>query len=114
MKLGIRHVADVVVLDFKGDLVGGPDALRVQETVTGLLAEGRRKFLLNLDKVDFVNSSGVGIVVAAFTAIKNGGGAMKLCNANDKVSRIMVITKLLEVFDSYYKEAEALEAFKTG
>jgi anti-anti-sigma factor len=64
-----------------------------------------------MDKIGFVNSTGVGIVAMIFTSIRNAGGDMKICNANEKVSRIMMITKLLTVFDSYYREEEALKAF---
>jgi anti-sigma B factor antagonist len=114
MKFSSRQVDDVSVFDFKGDLVGGPDASKIRDAITEKLEAGERKFLLNMDKVGFVNSTGIGIVVTVYTSINNAGGTMKICNANEKVSRVMVITKLLQVFDSYYKEAEALKAFQSG
>ncbi|MBD3235843.1 MAG: anti-sigma factor antagonist [Candidatus Eisenbacteria bacterium] len=106
-----RKVGDVVVFDLKGALEGGEKSYRIKDVVKEQLAAGQRKFLLNLDKVTFVNSTGVGIVAMVFTSISNAGGEMKICNANEKVSRVMMITKLLEVFDSYYQEDEALAAF---
>ncbi len=111
MKFSHRKDGDVVIFDLKGDLVGGPDTYKIKEAVTDLLEEGERKILLNMNKVDFVNSTGVGIIVSVFTSIQNAGGQMKLCNANEKVSRIMMITKLLEVFESYYDCDEAIRAF---
>ena len=62
-----------------------------------------------MDKVDYVNSTGIGIITGIYSSITNAGGRLKICNANSKVSKIMMITKLLEVFDSYYEEDEALK-----
>lgn len=111
MKFKSRKAGDVVVFDLLGPLEGGPDALRIKDEVGQLLSQGERKFLLNMDKVTFANSTGIGVVVATYASIANAGGSMKICNANEKVSRVMIITKLLTVFDSYYQETEALAAF---
>ena len=114
MKFKARKVQDVIVFDLKGGLEGGPDSYQIKDAVHEKLEEGERKFLLNMDKVTFVNSTGIGIVAAVFTSIKNAGGEMKISNTNEKVSRVMMITKLLTVFDSYYKEEEALQAFQSS
>ena len=111
MKFSHRTEGDVIVFDLKGGLEGGPDTYKIKETVAELLQQGNSKFLLNMDKVNFVNSTGIGIIVSVFTSINNAGGHLKISNANEKVSQVMMITKLLEVFDSYYEEAEALQAF---
>ncbi len=114
MKFSSRQAGDVTVYALKGGLEGGPDTYKIKDDVKEKLARGDRKFLLNMDGVDYVNSTGVGIVVSVYSTIKNAGGDMKISNANERVSRIMMITKLLEVFDSYYKEEEALEAFRSA
>lgn len=114
MRIKPRKAEDVTVFDLKGDLEGGPDSYALKEAVKEKLAEGERKFLLNMDKVNFVNSTGIGIVATVYTSIANAGGNMKICNANEKVSRVMMVTKLLTVFDSYYQEEEALKAFRSG
>jgi anti-sigma B factor antagonist len=111
MKFASRMAGDVVVFDLKGGLEGGQDTYQIKEVVHGMLQEGRRKFLLNLNQIDFVNSTGIGIIAAVFSSISSAGGQMKISNANNKVSRVMIITKLMEVFDSYADEAEALRAF---
>lgn len=111
MRFEMRKVGDVVVYDLKGNLEGGPDTFKLKDAVSEQVAAGERKFLLNMDNVGFVNSTGIGIVVACHTSIAKGKGAMKICNTNEKVSRVMMITKLLQVFDSYYQEEEALRAF---
>ena len=112
MKYGSRKEGDVLVFDLQGDLVGGPDTYGIKTAVKEQLDRGERKVLLNLNGVGYVNSSGVGIIVSVYSSIKAAGGGMKLSNANDKVSRLMMVTKLLEVFDSYHTEAEALGAFQ--
>jgi anti-sigma B factor antagonist len=114
LKISSRMAGDVVVFDLKGDLVGGPDAYKLKEEVKEKLEAGERKFLLNLDGVDYVNSTGVGIVVSVYSSIMSAGGVMKICNAKERVSRIMMVTKLLEVFESYYSEKEALESFQSA
>jgi anti-sigma B factor antagonist len=111
MKYTSREAGDVVVFDLKGGLEGGQDTVQMKDAVRGLLDAGRRKFLINLDQVDFVNSTGIGIIAAVFSSISGAGGHMKISNANSKVARVMAITKLLDVFDAYPEEAEALRAF---
>jgi anti-sigma B factor antagonist len=114
MKFSSRDAGDVVVFDLKGGLEGGQDTYQIKEVVHEMLEQGKRKFLLNLDKVDFVNSTGIGIIAAVFSSISSAGGQMKISNANNKVSRVMIITKLMEVFDSYENEAAALGAFASA
>ncbi len=111
MQFSSRKVGDVLVIDLKGNLEGGPEFLKIKDAIKEKLDAGERKILFNMDGVGFCNSTGVGIIVTLYTSIKNAEGQMKLCNANKKVSRVMMITKLLEVFDSYYEEREALDAF---
>jgi anti-anti-sigma factor len=65
-----------------------------------------------MDGVGFVNSTGIGIITSVYSSITGAGGNLKICNANAKVSKVMMITKLLEVFDSYYAEEDALRAFR--
>jgi len=114
MKFSSRKAGDVVVFDLKGGLEGGPDTYKLKEAVKEKLDAGERKFLLNLDGVDYVNSTGVGIVVSVYSSIMNASGVMKVCNAQERVSRIMMVTKLLEVFESYYSEKEALESYASA
>ena len=114
MKFSSRKEKSVVIFDLVGGLEGGPDSYEIKDVVSEMLEKGDRRFLLNLDHVDFVNSSGIGIIASIFSSISNAGGEMKICNANDRVSRVMMITKLLEVFDSYTMEQEALESFQSA
>ena len=111
MKYTPRKEGDVVVIDLKGSLEGGPENFAIKDLIKEQINNGERRFLLNMDKVTWVNSTGIGIMTMVYTSIKSAGGEMKICNANEKISRVMIITKLLEVFDSYYQEEEALAAF---
>ena len=112
MKFFPRMDGDVVILELKGGLEGGPSSYQIKDVVREQLEAGQRKFLINLDKVNYVNSTGIGIMASIYSSISNAGGQMKICNAKDKVSRVMMVTKLLEVFDSYTHEEDALGAFR--
>jgi anti-sigma B factor antagonist len=112
MKFSTRKEGDVTVFDLKGSLEGGPDTYAIKDEVKTQLDGGGKNFLFNMDDVGFVNSTGIGIMTSVYSSITGNGGRMKICNANSKVSKIMMITKLLEVFDSYYEEEEALRAFR--
>lgn len=114
MKFSSRKAGDVVVFDLKGNLEGGPDTYKLKEAVKEKLDAGDRKFLLNMNGVDYVNSTGVGIAVSVYSSIVNASGVMKICNTQERVSRIMMVTKLLEVFESYYSEDEALKSFQSA
>jgi len=113
MKWNMRRVEDVIVYDLKGPLEGAADSYRIKDEIkTHLGEDSSRKFLLNLTGVDFVNSTGVGILASAYSTITQNEGTMKICGANSKVSKILMITKLLEVFDSYYTEEDALRSYR--
>ena len=113
MKWSVRNADDVVVFDLKGALEGAHDAYQLKDAVRGKIQEGHLKFLINLDQVDFINSTGIGIIAHVFHAISTSGGKMKISSANEKVSRVMTVTKLLEVFDAYPNESDALTSFRT-
>jgi len=74
--------------------------------------EGKKNIIVNLSKVKFMNSSGLGILISAFTTVKNNGGVFKIANATDKINSLLVITKLITVFDHYDSVEEALESLK--
>jgi anti-sigma B factor antagonist len=112
MKFKSRNVDDITIFDLKGGLEGGPDSYAIKDAIKSQIETGGRKFLFNMDGVGYVNSTGIGIITSVYSTITNAGGHMKICNANSKVSKVMMITKLLEVFDSYYAEDEAIKAFR--
>jgi anti-sigma B factor antagonist len=107
-----RQAGDVTILDMNGSIRIGEGSVALRDAVRRLLSEGKRKVLLNLGGVNYMDSSGVGELIANYTSVSRDGGELKLLNLTDKIQNLLVITKLLTVFDAYENEAEALNSFK--
>ncbi|HEX7997430.1 MAG TPA: STAS domain-containing protein [Pyrinomonadaceae bacterium] len=109
-----REAGDVTILDMDGKVTIGEGSVALRSAIRDLLAKGRKKILLNLAGVGYIDSSGIGELVASFTAINKEGGQLKLLNLTQKLQDLLAITKLLTVFDVYETEAEALDTYKSG
>lgn len=107
-----RQAGDVTILDLSGSVRIGEGAIAMREAVRRLADGGKKNVLLNLSGVNYMDSSGVGELIANYTTLKRDGGHLKLLNLTDKIQNLLVITKLLTVFDTYDNEAEALSSFK--
>jgi len=107
-----RQAGDVTVLDMNGKIRMGEGSSVLREAIRKLVTDGKKKILLNLGGVGNIDSSGIGELIANYTTISKEGGQMKLLNLTEKVNDLLVITKLLTVFDVYEAEAEALGSFK--
>jgi anti-sigma B factor antagonist len=107
-----RQAGDVSILDLSGSVRIGDGAVAMREAVRRLANDGKRNVLLNLASVNYMDSSGVGELIASYTTLRRDGGQLKLLNLTDKIQNLLVITKLLTVFDAYDNEAEALSSFK--
>lgn len=112
LELNERQAGDVTILDMSGSVRMGEGAVSLRNSIRGLHAEGKKKILLNLAGVKNIDSSGIGELIANYTTISRDGGQLKLLNLTEKIQNLLVITKLLTVFDSYDNEAEALNSFK--
>jgi anti-sigma B factor antagonist len=112
LELSERQAGDVTILDMSGSVRMGEGAVSLRNSIRGLNDEGKTKILLNLAGVKNIDSSGIGELIANYTTISRGGGQLKLLNLTDKIQNLLVITKLLTVFDSFDNEAEALNSFK--
>ena len=106
-----RQAGDVSILDLDGQVRMGDSATALRGAIRGLVAGGDKKILLNLAGVKYIDSGGIGELIANYTTVGRGGGQMKLLNLTDKVQDLLVITKLLTVFDVYENEPEALSSF---
>ena len=106
-----RQAGDVTVLDLSGSVRIGEGSIALRNAIRGLVESGKNKILLNLGNVGYMDSSGIGELIANYTTVSRGGGQLKLLNLTDKIQNLLVITKLLTVFDVYEKEAEALNSF---
>ena len=112
MKASSRQIDGVTVVDLSGRITLGEGSIVLKDTVRDLLSKGNKKLLLNLGDVNYIDSSGIGELVAAFTTVRNQGGELKLLNLTKKVHDLLQITKLYTVFDVKDDEATAIESFK--
>ena len=106
-----REVNKVTILDIHGRLVLGPEIGALRSAVRGLVSEGKKKIILNLVDVDYLDSSGVGELVGSFTTVRNAGGELKLMNLTQKVHDVLHVTKLYTVFDIKDDEFTAVKSF---
>jgi len=111
MKAEVRQVEGVVVVDLSGRIKLGEGSSVLRDTVKDLLSKGHKNILLNLGEVSYIDSSGIGELVAAFTSVRNQGGELKLLHLTRKIHDLLQITKLYTVFDVRDDEAEAISAF---
>ena len=107
-----RQAGDVTILDLTGEVRLGDSSVALRDSVRKLADGGKNKVLLNLAGVKYIDSSGIGELIANYTTISRQGGQLKLLNLTDRIQNLLVITKLLTVFDSYDNEAEALKSFQ--
>jgi anti-sigma B factor antagonist len=111
MKASTRQVGDVIIVDLTGRITLGEGSSVLRDTVKDLAAKGQKKILLNLGDISYIDSSGIGELVAAFTSVRNQGGEMKLLHLTKKMHDLLQITKLYTVFDVKDDEAAAVKAF---
>lgn len=112
MDIAQRQIGDVTVLDLSGKITLTDSNGRLKEKVTTMVTEGHKKLALNLSGVSYMDSSGLGETVACYTTAKGKGGEVKLVGATARIKDLLVMTKLVTVFDSYDKLDEAIAAFK--
>jgi len=111
LSINRRQAGDVAILDLNGEVRIGDSATALRGAIRELVAAGNSKILLNLAGVRYIDSSGIGELIANYTTVGRTGGQLKLLSLTDKVQDLLVITKLLTVFDVYEAEAEALSSF---
>jgi len=111
MKSKSRENDGVTIVDLSGRMTLGEDTLLLRETIRDLISRERKMILLNLGDVPYIDSSGIGELVSAFTTVKNSGGELKLLNLTKKVRDVLQITKLYTVFDVFLNEEGAIHAF---
>jgi|SRR6476661_4591932 anti-sigma B factor antagonist len=112
MKASNRQINGVTVVDMSGRITLGEGSVVLRESIRDLVAKGQKKILLNLGDVTYIDSSGIGELVSAFTTVRNQGGELKLLNLTKKVHDLLQITKLYTVFDIKDDETAAVGSFK--
>ena len=111
MKLTTRQVDGVTILDLSGRITLGEGSVQLRDAIRDLLSKGSKLILLNLADVNYIDSSGIGELVSAYTTVRNQGGELKLLNLTKKVHDLLQITKLYTVFDVKDDEATAIASF---
>jgi anti-sigma B factor antagonist len=111
IKVSTRHVDGVTILDLSGRITLGEGSVVLRDTIRDLVTKGDKNILLNLGDVSYIDSSGIGELVSAFTSVKNAGGELKLLNLTKKVHDLLQITKLYTVFDVKDDETTAVGSF---
>ncbi len=112
MKATIRQVDSVMVVDVSGRITLGEGCAQLRELIRDQLTKGNKRVLINLADVTYIDSSGIGELVSAYTAVSNQGGQLKLLNLTKKVHDLLQITKLYTVFDIHNDEAKAIGSFE--
>src|ERR1700680_4921994 len=111
LKITNREVDGVAVLALDGRIVLGEETSALREKVKGLVAESKKKLVLNMGNVTMIDSSGLGALVAAYSSAKAGGASLRLCNLGSQSNQLLQTTKLLTVFEVSGTEAEAVRGF---
>jgi anti-sigma B factor antagonist len=114
MKMTNHEVDGVSVVVLDGRIVLGEESTALREKFKGLIAAGKQKIVLNMDKVSYIDSAGLGTLIAAHVSAKNHGASVRLCQLGKKFHEILQITKLLTVFDVYDTQAAAVSSFSAS
>jgi len=111
MQIDERVVDDVTILDLKGKMTLGEGDELLKDKINSLASQGHKKLVLNLEGVPYIDSAGLGEIVRTYTSISRQGGKLKLLNVSKRIYDLLVITKLVTIFDSYEDEQEAVRSF---
>src|SRR3954467_13834272 len=111
LNISERQAGDITILDMDGKVTIGEGSVALRSTIRRLLGEDKKKILLNLAGVGYIDSSGIGELVSSFTAVNKESGQLKLLNLTQKIQDLLAITKLLTVFDTFENEGEALSSY---
>lgn len=111
MKYDISERYNCVVITFKGNLMGGPDAEQFREKLHELIEKDKKEIIVDLGKVKFINSSGLGILIGGLTTMKNAGGELVICQADKKIESLLMVTQLIKVFNHFRTLDEAADYF---
>jgi anti-sigma B factor antagonist len=111
MQISERTTGDVVILDVKGRITLGDGDELLKDKVNQLVGQGKKKIVLNLADVPYVDSAGLGEIVRTYTTVSRQGGSLKLLNLTKRISDLLAITKLLTVFETFESENDAIKSF---
>ena len=113
MQIEERSAGDVTILDIKGKMTLGEGDELLKDKINSLMAQGRKKLILNLESVPYIDSAGLGEIVRTYTSVSREGGNLKLLNLTKRITDLLSITKLLTVFETHDNEADAVRSFSS-
>ena len=110
MRTKLAEKYNAVVIELKGNVMGGEDTKEFTETLHKLIDQGKKNVIVDLSAVKFMNSSGLGMLISGLTTMKRADGHLKLANVTDKIESLLIITKLITIFESYDSVDEAISS----
>ncbi|MDZ7269855.1 MAG: STAS domain-containing protein [candidate division KSB1 bacterium] len=111
MNVQEKQVGEVVVLELSGRIMGGPDASLLNDKLHELIDRGKVHIVADIGGVEWMNSSGLGILISGLTTMRNNGGELKLVHVTERIQNLLMITKLLTVFETYESLEQAIASF---
>jgi anti-sigma B factor antagonist len=111
MKIKTTEKYEAVVIELKGNVMGGDDTKEFNELLHKLIDQGKTRIVVDVGGVKFMNSSGLGMLIGGLTTVKKANGVFKLANVTDKIESLLIITKLITIFETYDSVDKAVEAF---
>jgi anti-sigma B factor antagonist len=112
MNYSINERYNCIVIEFSGNLMGGPDANKFNEDLHDLIDQDKKEVVADVSNVKFMNSSGLGILIGGLTTMRNAGGDLRIAGADKRIKSLLMVTKLITVFNSYRTVEEAVESFE--
>ncbi len=111
MNIKQKMEGDVLIIALSGKVIGGPELMEVKDVFQKAVDQDKNKVLLDLGKVSWMDSSGLGVIVSGHTTLSRAGGALRILNATKKIHELFIITKLITIFETYTDVQEALNSF---
>jgi anti-sigma B factor antagonist len=111
MKIKEKIEGDVAIITVTGNMMGGPETTALHDKVKSLIADGIKRVVIDLKGVKWMNSSGLGVLMACMTSLNNAGGSLKIASVTEKVKSLLMITQLMRIFDTYENAERAVGSF---
>ncbi len=112
MKYDLKEQYNCVIISFKGNIMGGPHAEAFRDELHTLIEAGKKSVIIDLGKVKFMNSSGLGILIGSLTTMRNAGGDLRICKADKKIESLLMVTQLISVFNHFRTLDEAIASYE--
>ncbi|HKB84879.1 MAG TPA: STAS domain-containing protein [Ignavibacteriaceae bacterium] len=111
MKTKVNERYEAVIIELKGNVMGGEDTKEFNDLLHKLIDEGKKNIVVDLSDVKFMNSSGLGMMIGGLTTMKKAGGNLKLARVTEKIESLLIITKLITIFEFYDNVDDAIKSF---